>query len=59
MTKKVLWALILIFVVVIILLMNTRGSSEINLIVGEIKAMSSIIYLCFVGIGVAIGVLLK
>ena len=59
MTKKVLWALILMFVVVVILIMNTRGSSSINLIVGEIKAMSSIIYLCFVGIGVVIGVLLK
>lgn len=59
MTKKVLWALILIFVVVIILIMNTRGSSSINLIVGEIKATSSIIYLCFVGVGVVIGILLK
>ena len=59
MTKKVLWALILMFVVVVILIMNTRGSSSINLIVVEIKAMSSIIYLCFVGIGVVIGVLLK
>lgn len=59
MTKKVLWALILIFIVAVILIMNTRGSSSINLIVGEIKAMSSIVYLCFVGIGVIIGVLIK
>ncbi len=59
MTKKVLWALILIFIVVVVLIMNTRGSSSINLIVGEIKAMSSIVYLCFVGIGVVIGVLIK
>ena len=59
MTKKVLWALILMFVVVVILIMNTRGSSSINLVLGEVEAMRSIIYLCFVGIGVVIGVLLK
>ena len=59
MTKKVLWALILMFVVVVVLIMNTRERSDINLIVHTTEAMSSIIYLCFVGIGVVIGVLLK
>jgi uncharacterized integral membrane protein len=58
MTKKVLWALILIFIVVVILIMNTDKGS-VNLVLGQVKAIKSIIYLCFVGIGVVIGVLLK
>ncbi len=58
MTKRVLWALVLMFVVVIVLIMNTDKGS-VDLIFGTVKAINSIIYLCFVGIGVVIGVLLK
>ena len=58
MTRKVLWALILIFLVVVVLIFNTDKGS-VNLILGKIKTVNSIIYLCFTGIGVIIGVLLK
>ncbi len=59
MTKKVMWALVLMFAVTIILILNTHGKTTINLIFGDVKAISSIVYLCFTGIGVIIGILLK
>lgn len=58
MTKKLLFALILIGLTVVVLVMN-RGSVEVNLILGSVNGMKSIVLFCFTAIGVAIGVLLK
>jgi len=59
MTKKLLWALVLIGLTVIVLLMNGRGSASVNLLVADVSAARSLVYLGFTAIGVAIGVLLK
>ena len=59
MTKKVMSALILMFVVTVVLILNTHDKITVNLIFGKVKAISSIVYLCFTGIGVIIGILLK
>lgn len=58
MNKQLLSALLLLAVCVIIMLVN-RGSVGVNLIVGEISAMKSLVFLAFTGMGVVIGVLLK
>ncbi|MFC1498097.1 hypothetical protein ACFLS1_06475 [Verrucomicrobiota bacterium] len=59
MNKRLLYALILIALSVIILIFNTRGRVDINLILGTIEPIRAIAFLIFIGIGVLIGVLLK
>jgi len=60
MKKKSIWALILIGFAVIVLIMNAGGIRvEIDLLVTEIKAARSMVYLGFLAMGVVIGVLLQ
>lgn len=58
MTKKLMWALVLIAIVVVVLIFN-RDDVSVNLLIRQIKALKALVFLAFVGIGVAIGVLLK
>ena len=58
MSKKLLWALILIVLTVLVLLFN-RGSVDVNLLIGKISAMKALVFLGFTGLGVVIGCLLK
>ena len=58
MSKKLVFALVLIGLTVIVLILN-RKEQDIHLVVTSIKAMASFIYLSFVVIGVVIGMLLK
>lgn len=58
MTKKLLYALILIAILVVVLIFQ-RGSATVNLLIADVSGMKSIVYLIFTSIGVAIGVLLK
>lgn len=58
MSKKLLYALVVIALSVIVLIFN-RGSVSVNLLFAEISALKSVVFLVFIGIGVAIGVLLK
>ena len=58
MTKKLLIALILIGLTVVVLLFN-RGSVGVDLIVGSVDGIKSLVFLAFTAIGVVIGVLLK
>ncbi|MEI6148416.1 MAG: hypothetical protein WCS01_04910 [bacterium] len=58
MTKNVLIALVLIAISTIILIFS-RDSVTVSFVFTEIKAMASIVYLCFIALGVVIGVLLK
>lgn len=58
MTKKVLWALIILAVAVVVMIFN-RGKVDINLLVDEVSCLKSIAFLVFLGLGVAIGALLK
>ncbi|MEI7880213.1 MAG: hypothetical protein WCI95_04985 [bacterium] len=58
MTKNVLVALLLIALSVVIMIF-TKGDSPVNLIFMVIKPAASLVYLCFIALGVTIGVLLK
>ena len=59
MTKKLLIALILIGLSVIVLVMNGRGSVDVNLIVASVSGFKPLVFFGFTAIGVIIGVLLK
>jgi len=58
MSKKLLYALLLMGVTVIVLIFN-RGRVDVNLILGEVSFLKSLVFLAFTGVGVTIGVLLK
>ena len=58
MTKKLWIALALIGLTVVVLLFN-RGSTSVNLIVGSVDGIKSLVFLGFTAVGVVIGVLLK
>ena len=58
MSKRLLYALILIALTVIVLIFN-RGDVSVNLLFLTIDAFKPIVFLVFVGIGVVIGILLK
>lgn len=58
MTRNVLIALILIALSVVVLIFS-RDMVTVNLVFAPIKAMASLVYLCFIALGVVIGVLLK
>ena len=60
MSKKLLWALLLIAVCVIIMILNTRGSVPITILPKvEITAIKAIAFFIWTALGVAIGVLLR
>lgn len=58
MTKKILWALIMIVLSVIVLIINHDGV-EVKLLFTTVDASKSFVFLGFIGVGVAIGFLLK
>lgn len=59
MTKKLVVALVLLGLTVVVLLFNSRGSVGVNLILGSVDGIKSLVFLGFTAIGVVIGVLLK
>ncbi|MBM4144070.1 MAG: hypothetical protein FJ225_10840 [Lentisphaerae bacterium] len=60
MNRRIMSALIIIALAVLVLIFN-RGSVTVNLpfIQGSISGMKSLVFLFFMGLGVAIGLLLK
>ncbi len=58
MKKSILWAMLLLVIAVLILIFN-RGSISVDLLVCEISTMKSIVFLGFIRVGVAIGLLIK
>ena len=58
MSKRLIYALVLIGLVVIVLLMN-RGKVQVDLIFTTVSGIKSLVLLAFTAIGVVIGVLLK
>jgi len=60
MNKRLVWALVILAVAVLVLIFN-RGSVSVDLplVRSSISGMKSIVFLVFMGIGVAIGLLLK
>lgn len=59
MSKRLLYALLMIAVSVIILLLNTGSSVSVSLRFAQISAMKSLVFLIFLVTGVVIGLLLK
>lgn len=61
MSKRMLWALVLIGLTVLVLILNTGGRPiEVNLGFGfALSQIRAIIYLAFVAVGVVIGVLVR
>ena len=58
MNKKMSYALVLLALSVLVLLFNT-GKGEINLIFDTFRIMKALVFMSFMGVGVAIGLLLK
>jgi uncharacterized integral membrane protein len=58
MSKKMIWGLVLIAALVVVLVIS-RGSAEVNLVFYKLKAACSLVYLGFAALGVVIGILLK
>jgi hypothetical protein len=58
MNKNIVTALILIALVVVVLIM-TKGTTSVNLVVMKVSASTSFMLLGFTGIGTLIGLLLK
>lgn len=58
MSKRLLWALLLIALTVVVLI-STSGQTSVQLITFKISAAKSMIFLGFTAVGVAIGFLLK
>lgn len=59
MSKRLLWALLLIAVLVLALIFNT--GSRVNVSVGfhDFHVVSAIAFFCFSAVGVVIGILLR
>ena len=58
MNKGLLWAMVILVLSVLVLIFN-KGSVSVNLLVCDISALKSIVFLAFISVGVAIGVLIK
>lgn len=58
MSKKMIWALVMLAVVVIVVVMS-RGNTEVNLLFTQVSGMKSLVFLAFTAWGVVIGLLLK
>lgn len=58
MNKNIVSALVLIVLVVLVLLM-TKGSTSFRLLFFDVSAAKSLVFLGFTGVGTLIGLLLK
>jgi hypothetical protein len=58
MTRKMAWSLVLIGLSVIILIVN-HDRMQVDLLITTVTASESFVLLGFIGVGVAIGLLLK
>ncbi|MDD4872462.1 MAG: hypothetical protein PHR77_18075 [Kiritimatiellae bacterium] len=58
MKKGLIWAMLILVLSVLVLIFN-KGNVNVNLLICDISAMKSIVFLAFISVGVAIGVLIK
>ena len=58
MTRKMAWSLVLIGLSVIVLIVN-HDRMQVDLLITTVTASKSFVLLGFIGVGVAIGLLLK
>ena len=59
MSRKLLWALLLIALSIIVLIFNTGSSVSVSLRFLDIHAGKSLIFFVFMAVGIIIGILLK
>ncbi len=59
MSKRLIWALVLIGLTVVVLLFNTDGKVSVELVNYTIRYSRAVVYLGFTVVGVVIGLLLK
>jgi len=59
MSKKHLYALVLIGLTVLVLLFNTKDVHNLNLFFTSIRAMAALVFLSFTAVGIVIGTLLR
>jgi uncharacterized integral membrane protein len=59
MSKKIIWALVMLALTVIVIVFNARGSVDLNLLATTQSWSKSLVFLGFTGIGVVIGLLLS
>ena len=57
MSKKTIWALVMLGLTVIVLVFN-MDSTKVNLVFGKISGIKSLVFFAFTSIGVVIGLLL-
>jgi hypothetical protein len=60
MSKRLVWALVLLAVAVVVIVFN-RGSTSVDLPLTShsLDGLKAVVFLAFLGIGVAVGLLLK
>jgi hypothetical protein len=58
MSRKVIWALLILTLCVIVFIFN-RGSMSVNVLFAEISALKSLVMFVFLALGVVVGLLLK
>ncbi len=58
MSKKMIWALVMLALVVVVVVLN-RGNTDVYMLFDTISGMKSLVYLGFTAWGVVIGLLLK
>jgi uncharacterized integral membrane protein len=58
MKKQSIYALILIALLMVVFIVN-RGKTDVNLLVTQVSALKSLVFLGFTAVGVVIGILLK
>ncbi|MCF7854446.1 MAG: hypothetical protein K9N51_06600 [Candidatus Pacebacteria bacterium] len=59
MNKRLIYAFIIIGLAIIVMLFNSDKSVDVNLLVKKIEMLKSLVFLAFMAIGVAVGVLVK
>ena len=58
MNKGLLWAMIILVLSVLVLIFN-KGNVSVDLIFTSVSGLKSLVFLAFISVGVAIGVLIK
>jgi hypothetical protein len=58
MSKKIIWALIVLAVCIVIFIFNRRDL-EVNLLVTTVKTTGGLVLFVFTGLGILVGLLLK
>ena len=59
MGKNVIWALVILVLSVVVLIFNSKANMPLNLVIAQVKPLTSLVLFAFMGLGVIVGLLLK